>query len=601
LCHAAQGGAIVFRKRKRPTPGFKIPSPFNPIQGENANLRQDGTSPYCAMMQIVAEDTYDDYVVCRGFDTRILKFIDYVEGDATKPGVSVAKPFGKRVPGTYSVGEIYPAFLPTQGNAGFSDFRQVVYTPPSPVDVHWRVGQNPGVAVGGTEGGQPDALTDTISILSDHNGKVINWLLIDSNGGGDSHYLFTLLEDMDGTEALAEIRSMDDATQISASSEVENTLGDFSHLETGDRGICVLVNGVYYAIHPELRNPSFAHVFVLTSGMANTVGASATADVVVSGETGVSVSDSITVYNTGYKLGFAGAVGVAVKILDEYWVMEIDQLPIRMQVVLDADTHSLSSGGTYQGKVADKVSSPEVSISAIISTTPYPFAFIPDPVPEITNPYNLMGLAGDNGIVTYNASTGAFQLIEILPQEKRRIRFKLTADMPTQTVTSTADYIPMETREFTSGEMPLLPGPPAEDLYDPIKLIVNGKENDQGVAEYSYMDEQWQVISFRRREFGTKIFFEVTAAEEAGTDSPYNGLTILTVDVICEPCEEDLATAEVIDWSSCLANAEEFAELIGREGWAFWGRGRQSRESGAEEGDKTPCHWILDGLCCPPE
>ena len=171
----------MFRKRRRPTPNFRMPNPFNPISGDQANLRQDGTAPFCAMMQVAAEDTYDDYVICRGFDTRILKFIDYAEGDSNKPGISVAKPFGKRKPDTYEIGEVYPAFLPTQGNAGFADFRQVVYVPPSPTAVKWRVGQNPGVVTGGgLEGGQPEELSDEIGILYDHNEKVVNWLLIDS-------------------------------------------------------------------------------------------------------------------------------------------------------------------------------------------------------------------------------------------------------------------------------------------------------------------------------------------------------------------------------------------------------------------------------------
>ena len=163
----------MFRKRRRPTPGYKIPPPFNPIHGDNANLRQDGVSPFCAMVQVMEEDTHDNYVVCRGFDPRILRFME---------NISVAKPFGKRTPGTYQVGEVYPAFLPTQGNANFMDFRQVTYMPPSPNDVLWRVGQNPGVAVGGLDGGQPENLAGEIEILYDDNGKVINWLLIDSKG-----------------------------------------------------------------------------------------------------------------------------------------------------------------------------------------------------------------------------------------------------------------------------------------------------------------------------------------------------------------------------------------------------------------------------------
>ena len=167
----------MFRKRRRPTPGYKIPPPFNPIQGENANLRQDGVSPFCAMMQVMEEDTYDDYVICRGCDPRILRFMN---------NISVAKPFGRRTPGTYQVGEIYPAFLPTQGNANLMDFRQVTYVPPSPSNVLWRVGQNPGVAVGGLDGGQPENLDGQIEILYDHNGKVINWLLIDAPKTGGS-------------------------------------------------------------------------------------------------------------------------------------------------------------------------------------------------------------------------------------------------------------------------------------------------------------------------------------------------------------------------------------------------------------------------------
>ncbi len=182
---------MAWKKRKVATPGFGH-VPYNAIAGDNANLRQEGTSPFCAMMQIAKEDTYADYVICRGFDTRILKFIDYASGDPDKPGISVAKPFGKRKPDTYEIGEVYPAFLPTQGNANYQDFRQVVYVPPSPSSVNWRVGQNPGVTTGGLDGGQPEDLTDEIGILYDHNGNVVNWLLIDSNGGGDNRIEFAV-------------------------------------------------------------------------------------------------------------------------------------------------------------------------------------------------------------------------------------------------------------------------------------------------------------------------------------------------------------------------------------------------------------------------
>lgn len=191
----------MFRKRKA-TPGFGR-VPYNPIHGEQANLLQEGTHPFCAMMQIAAEDVSSDYVVCRGFDTRILKFVDYDAFDPTKNGISVAKPFGKRVVGTYQIGEIYPAFLPTQGNDG-SDFRKVTYVPPSPSDVLWRVGQNPGVVSGGLTGGQPADLSEEIGILYDDSGNVINWMLIDSSSACSERLeKFEMLSDWVGTTGLA--------------------------------------------------------------------------------------------------------------------------------------------------------------------------------------------------------------------------------------------------------------------------------------------------------------------------------------------------------------------------------------------------------------
>ena len=178
----------MFKKRKVATPGLGH-TPYNPLSGDHANLNQEGTWPFCAMMQVAADDTYDDYVICRGFDPRILRFIDYESGNDDKPGISVAKPFGKRTSGTYEIGEVYPALLPTQGGSGVSDFKQVNYTPPSPTAVQWRVGQNPGVTVGGLDGGQPEDLDDEIAILRDHNGKAVNWLLVDSGSGGFSSKL----------------------------------------------------------------------------------------------------------------------------------------------------------------------------------------------------------------------------------------------------------------------------------------------------------------------------------------------------------------------------------------------------------------------------
>lgn len=101
---------------------------------------------------------------------------------------------------------------------------------------------------------------------------------------------------------------------------------------------------------------------------------------------------------------------------------------------------------------------------------------------------------------------------------------------------------------------------------------------------------------------GGKIFFEVDSAAIAGTSSPYNGKMILTVTIILAPCDQsDLidTSVDVVDWSTCLANAETVEAVVGREGWAFRAVGH-SLKSGDPAGTLTPCHWALDGLCCPP-
>jgi len=156
----------MFRKRRQPTPNFRLPPPFQPITGERATLAIPGVYPYCAMVQVAAEDTHKNYVICRGFDIRINRFIDYESGNADNPGIPVAKPFSKRMIGAYEIAEIYPALLPLQSSN------------PSPVAVPWRVGQNPGVATDG----QPASLNELVDELYTDEGILINWMLLDSAG-----------------------------------------------------------------------------------------------------------------------------------------------------------------------------------------------------------------------------------------------------------------------------------------------------------------------------------------------------------------------------------------------------------------------------------
>lgn len=160
---------MTLRKRRQPTPDFRLLPPYQPITGERAPLLAPGVHPYCAMMQVAVADTHDNYVICRGYDTRVKKFFDYEEGDEDKVGIAVAKPYSKRFARVYRVADIFPAVLPLM-----------------------RLGQNPGVAADSQ--GQPADLDEEIEILYDANEKVINWLLLD--GGGQPVWFFELDEEL---------------------------------------------------------------------------------------------------------------------------------------------------------------------------------------------------------------------------------------------------------------------------------------------------------------------------------------------------------------------------------------------------------------------
>lgn len=138
---------MTIRKRKNPTPHYRLPPPYNPITGEYAKLMTPGIHPYCALVEVAAADTHDDYLICRGYDTRDRKFYDY-DLDEGKPGLPVAKPFGKRTAMLYLVGEVYPAFLPQS-----------------------LIGQASGT-VNGTD------LLD-LEILKTDDGEYINWMLVE--------------------------------------------------------------------------------------------------------------------------------------------------------------------------------------------------------------------------------------------------------------------------------------------------------------------------------------------------------------------------------------------------------------------------------------
>lgn len=145
-------------------PKFGSPTPHNPMTGKYETLLREGFYPLCALLQVAAEDTHDDYVICRGFDTRERRFFDYVEGDADKKGIAVAKPYGMRGINTFEIGEIHAAFLPIYQFTERNEHNQ-----------------NPGKAE--TTVGHPEDLDEDVVFLTTDDGIKINWMITGEGAG----------------------------------------------------------------------------------------------------------------------------------------------------------------------------------------------------------------------------------------------------------------------------------------------------------------------------------------------------------------------------------------------------------------------------------
>jgi hypothetical protein len=157
-------------------------TPLDATTGKLEQLVNPREDPYCAMMQVAAADTHCNYVVCRGWDPREHRYYEYEAGSATKVGIPVAKPFGKRMKGIYRVGQVFPAILPLSSGAE----RDGIIIP--------TIGQNPGKAeVTGDEcKGHPEALTEEIFLLKDDSDIIhISWMLLD---GGEEDVKFCTAE-----------------------------------------------------------------------------------------------------------------------------------------------------------------------------------------------------------------------------------------------------------------------------------------------------------------------------------------------------------------------------------------------------------------------
>jgi len=97
-------------------------------------------------------------------------------------------------------------------------------------------------------------------------------------------------------------------------------------------------------------------------------------------------------------------------------------------------------------------------------------------------------------------------------------------------------------------------------------------------------------------------FIVVSATTISDTASPYNGMRKLVVTVKSPSCNASGIHGDTVDvyehQPACLTADEADEDLVDRKGWAYQGV-HQDMSSGADTGDLTPCHYVLDGLCCP--
>lgn len=143
---------------------------------------------------------------------------------------------------------------------------------------------------------------------------------------------------------------------------------------------------------------------------------------------------------------------------------------------------------------------------------------------------------------------------------------------------------------------------PGSELTD-VTWTSDGERGTRTIAKFTTVSIEWPELILQAGGGFTRIEFEVTAATTiSDTNSPYDGMRKLTVTVIGPSCNEPGLHNEEVDVYEheplCLTGDETDLALVGRKGWAFKGV-HQDMSSGASIGDLTPCHFVLDGLCCP--
>ena len=268
------------RKRKSPASGFKQLSPFNPISGQYAGMGGPSVASRISMAQVIEADTYDNVLVCRGWDLDKDPNCKYLINRMV-----VGKPYGVRGTFPYAVGNMLPV-----------------------VKVRTHFGDTPGMAH--TTVGQPADLNEAVDILVDDDGKPVAWLVLDGSGGSALIGKLDKTLSYDGS-ATVSVWTGDSGSESDSGENIEaeewciQAAG--GSLPANTWVVCERINGHWYVTAP----PNSIRFFscTLASALAST-DASKSSVTLTAIDGGPSPSGSQTVYNPRKCCGASSDAGL---------------------------------------------------------------------------------------------------------------------------------------------------------------------------------------------------------------------------------------------------------------------------------------------------
>lgn len=258
------------------------------------------------------------------------------------------------------------------------------------------------------------------------------------------------------------------------------------------------------------RNPAsvISVLFELTSGLTDTVGATATADIVVTSDTTYPVASSIEVYNTGKFKAPTGAIGCAVLITvgasSEWWVVHVQENVGLLEFTFTGPTHVYTAPADYRTLTAFSVPQ-TITYSGLTGVSDFPLSFLPAS-PTITNPGNHYATSGDTGYAIWDTDADAFVLHAVKHQYCRKILFKLNTNWPLGLDQTQTDAVALAPFPGETG-----PVPTSFTLRDRYNRAHNARAYeaaarpaDVGVAVCNYSTLEYDIIECSHR--ATHIF-----------------------------------------------------------------------------------------------